>query len=181
MKTLIASTWDGDSIPSDERATVTLEFALGGDLRVFVHAPLHGDPPPPGPPGPTPGLWEYEVVELFVAESAPDDSVRYLEIELSPHGHHLVLRLQGVRNVVEQGFDLDYRTQIDAASGRWSGEAVVPVAWLPPTPHRVNAFALHGRGDARRYLAWSPLPGRCPDFHQPGRFPRVEIDLSGQL
>lgn len=165
---------------------MVLEASAEGSLVVRVEAPFYGDPPPPGPPGPTSELWEYEVVELFVAESidgaASDDSgaVRYLELELSPHGHHLVLRLHGVRNVVEEGLELDYGAEIDSASGRWTGEAVVPREWLPPAPHHVNAFAIHGLGDARRYLAWSPLPGARPDFHQPGRFPRVELG-QGQL
>ena len=183
----IALTWDGEPVPADEVAMVSVANtgpeAPAGSLIVRVDAPFHGDPAPPGAPGPTPGLWEFEVVELFIAESgadsAPDsplnDEVRYLEIELSPHGHHLVLRLRAVRQVVEQGLELEYRAEIDASTGRWTGEAVVPGAWLPPAPHRVNAFAIHRQGNGRRYLAWSPLPGPKPDFHQPARFPLVAL------
>jgi hypothetical protein len=36
---------------------------------------------------------------------------------------------------------------------------------LPP-PHRLNAFAMHGLGLRRRYLAMEPVPGEAPDFHR---------------
>lgn len=171
----IGSTWDAQQV-AGKVAKVRLDSARGG-LRVRVDSPFHGDPPPPGPPGSTPGLWNHEVVELFVAEAEPSGPVHYLEVELSPHGHHLVLRLRGVREVVEQGLDLDYQSHIDTASQRWVGEAILPVGWLPRAPHRMNAFAIHGTGRSRRYLAWSPLPGPTPDFHQPYRYPRVELPL----
>ena len=48
----------------------------------------------------------------------------------------------------------------------WRGEALLPYRWLPPGPHRVNAYAIHGVGEARRHLAHAPLPGEKPDFHQ---------------
>ncbi len=42
----------------------------------------------------------------------------------------------------------------------------MPRSWLPPGPHRVNAYAIHGVGAARRYLAWAPSEGEGPDFHR---------------
>jgi hypothetical protein len=173
MTTLrVDRTWSGEPVAPEHRAELRLEGA-GEDLLVRVDAPFHGDPPPSGPPGPTPGLWELEVVELFVAGEGPTDEVEYLEVELSPQGHHLVLRLAGVRRVVESGLRLDFRASIDG--GRWRGSARLPRAWLPPPPHRAAAFALHGGGAARRYLSSLTLPGDAPDFHQPHRFPLVEL------
>lgn len=68
-----------------------------------------------------------------------------------------------------------YDARIDHEAGRWSGEARIPHAWLPPDPYRVNAFAMHGVGDQRRYLLWEPLTGiAAPDFHQPLDFPRFD-------
>ncbi len=147
--------------------------ATEGALEVTVDAPFHGDPAPPGAPGPTPGLWEYEVVEVFIAGGERAES--YLEVEMSPHGHHLALRLEGVRKPVAEGLPLDYTARIEHEGRRWSGVARVPLDWLPPPPHRVNAFALHGQGSARRYLAWRSLPGDEPDFHQPRRFPALNL------
>jgi hypothetical protein len=164
--------WSGQPLAPDQHAELRLA-AAGEELLLTVDAPFHGDPPPPGPPGPTPELWEHEVVELFVAGEGPPGEVEYLEIELSPHGHHLVLRLAGVRQVVEAGLVLDYRAVV--ASGRWRGEARLPRAWLPPPPHRAAAFALHGTAGRRRHLSSLPLPGDRPDFHQPHRFPPLDL------
>lgn len=168
MRLEVDSTWDGHPARTDERVHLTLSPTLAG-LRVEVDAPFHGDPPPPGEPGPCWELWEYEVVELFVV-GATD---RYTEVELSPHGHHLLLRLEGIRHVVEKMLPLDFRAQIVGA--RWQGIALLPWDVLPPKPRRGNAFAIHGLGTQRRHLAASPLPGARPDFHQPDRFPSLTL------
>jgi len=156
---VVAHTWEGAPVAEDEWAV--LDLALGaGDLRVDVDAPWHGDPPPPGAPGPTPGLWEFEVVELFLL----GDRERYLELELGPHGHHLALQLRGRRNVEAQGAQLAYTAERRGA--RWRGRARVPRAWLPPGLRAANAYALHGAGRERRHLAAQPVPGPAPDFHR---------------
>jgi hypothetical protein len=155
----IAATYDGEPCRGDERAEVILHVE-GGELVVAIDAPFFDDPAPPGPPGPTPSLWDYEVVELMLL----GDDDRYLEVELSPHGHYLALQLHGRRNVVERGMALAYRAHLDGA--RWRGHARVPLAWLPPGCDRLNAFAIHGAGAQRRYLAWRPTGGERPDFHR---------------
>lgn len=182
LELLVASTWDGQAVEPGEVATLRLASTPRGGLELTVDAPFHDDPAPPGAPGSTPGLWDYEVVELFIAEAEPIGPVRYLEIELSPHGHHLVLQLEGVRCPVEgmdQGIPLGFTARIDAAASRWTGEAILPVDWLPPGPHRVNAFAIYGGAASRRYLAWSPLPGDVADFHQTEKFPVTKLPASG--
>ena len=45
------------------------------------------------------GLWDYEVVEAFFLCSKTE---QYLEIELGPHGHHLVLLLNGRKNIFKK-------------------------------------------------------------------------------
>lgn len=168
----IDRTWDGAPLPTREVATVEV-LLDGGDLVVRVDAPFHDDPPPPRQPGPTPGLWEFEVIELFIAGPGSDERVPYLEIEMAPGGHYLALRLEGVRRVVVQGMPLALRATVDG--GRWRAEARAPGAWLPPAPWRAAAFAIHGVGQERRHLASVPLPGARPDFHQPGRFPPLVL------
>ena len=164
----IALTWDGRPAAPADRAQLEL-IADAGALRVRVDAPLGEDPQPPAPPGPTDGLWEHEVVELFVV--GPDD--RYTEIELGPWGHHLVLQLDGPRNPVARCLPLDYAARVDGS--RWSGEARLDRTLLPPGPHRVNAFAIRRIGGERRFFAWSPVPGERPDFHRIGLFPALAI------
>jgi hypothetical protein len=173
----IGQTWDGHPVDSSERASILVR-GTGDGLTVEVTAPFHGDPAPPGPPGPCDDLWEHEVVELFLVGTAtPGQPVPYLEIELSPHGHYLALRLAGRRRVVQRGLALPYRTSREGE--RWRGRAWVRAELLPPQPWRVNAYALHGAGSRRRFLAWTPVPGETPDFHRIEYFPPLALPLTG--
>ena len=166
----VGFTWDGAIAPREERVFVTLEPTRGG-LALTVEAPFHGDPPPDGPVGSFDGLWNHEVVEVFVSGLAPAGApVPYLEVELSPHGHHLVIDLYGVRNPLRIREDLPYEAKI--LGGRWQGEALIPWTWLPARPNRFNVYAIHGEGEGRRYLAMTPVPGPKPDFHRLDRFLR---------
>ena len=138
---------------------------------VAVDAPWHGDPVPSGPPGPRAALWEHEVVELFLL--GPDGPERkYTEIELGPHGHHLVLQLEGVRRPVAD--QLPIRWEVERRGDRWVGEARIDESLLPDPVVALNAYAIHGVGVDRRYLAWAPVPGDGPDFHRLAHFPGVD-------
>ncbi|MCA9509968.1 MAG: hypothetical protein KC560_04635 [Myxococcales bacterium] len=159
----IERTWDGGAALPGERVRIALSRSARGardDWRIEVDAPFHGDPAPASPPGPTPRLFEHEVVEVFLL-ALPDT---YLEVELGPHGHHLVLALEGVRNAVREELAIAYAVAREGA--RWRGVAVVPGSLVPAGVSHVNAFAIHGAGAARRHLAWRPAAGRAPDFHR---------------
>lgn len=161
MNLRIDHTWDGR--PAADHEVVTLAVHLGATLRLEVDAPWHGDPPPAGPPGPTDRLWEHEVVELFlVGPEGPRRS--YTEVELGPHGHHLVLRLEGVRRPVASQLPCALRTW--RTGSRWRAEAEVARDLLPASIAAFNAYAIHGLGEGRRYLAHRPVPGPHPDFHR---------------
>ena len=156
----IALLWSGEPCREGERASITLTRVPDGSLLLSIDAPFHGDPPPDSEPGPTWALWEHEVVELFLL----GDKERYTEIEVGPHGHHLVLRLEGRRKVVEKLLPLDLA--IAHAGGRWTCTARLGQGLLPSGELRGNAYAIHGAGEGRRYLAWAPVPGDGPDFHR---------------
>ena len=94
----IAHTWDGQPVEIAERATVCFH-AENSHLVVKVDAPFHDDPAHSGPPGSLWKLWQWEVVELFIATT----SESYTEIELDPYGHFLVLTFKGARNIVSNG------------------------------------------------------------------------------
>ncbi len=153
----ITRTWDDQPAGSCTRLTLGV---APPHLVVEVDAPWHADPPPPPPAGSTPSLWEWEVVELMLL----GDEDRYLELEFGPHGHYLVLALHGRRNVVAQGHAMDY--EAGRRGDRWTGRALVPLTWIPEGPTRLNAFAIHGQGPGRAYLAWRPPGGERPDFHR---------------
>lgn len=160
----IRQTWDGEPIPNAEAARVDLAFTPE-HLVIEVEAPFHGDPPPAGAAGSTDELWRYEVVEVFIVGADHEDgTASYIEVELSPHGHYLVLELRGIRQVVGSGLPLDFRAVRDGV--RWRGQARLARELLPLPPYRANAYAIHGRGAERRYLATHPVPGEAPDFHR---------------
>ncbi len=169
MILLIDKTWDGRPIGLDETARAEVDSSPD-QVVIRVEAPFHGDPPPSSPPGPTDRLWEHEVVEVFLLGRAET----YLEIELGPHGHHLVLELRGVRRVARSGLPLEYRCGIEGS--RWRGVAAFPRSWLPAGLDRGNAYAIHGVGSSRRYLAAFPVPGDAPDFHRLACFGALRLD-----
>ena len=168
---LVALTWNGEPIPDEERVELTL-CRLDEAIEIRVDAPYHGDPAPPGPEGSFDGLWDFEVVELFIAgeptAQTSEGEVPYTEIELSPHGHYLVLRFAGVRRDVERGLELDFEATVEGA--RWTGGARLPLSYLPAQPWTANAYAILGTGSERRFLAMEPTLGTAPDFHRPEVF-----------
>lgn len=158
--------WDGRPAPGP---LAELDFGLSGErFHVCVRAPFFGDPVPPGEGGSTPRLWDFEVVELFLL-GAQD---HYLELEFGPHGHYLALELRGRRRVVRQGaaqgLQVDYSSQVQG--DRWRARASFSARLLPPSLARFNAYAIHGVGAERRYLAYNPCLGPRPDFHSLERF-----------
>lgn len=156
----IDRTWDG--APVDDVAA----FALARDadhLIVAWVAPLHDDPRPAAPPGLLDGLWQHEVVEVFLA--GPDG--HYLELEVGPHGHVLGLSFDSVRHRAGPPWAAEVATR--RRDGWWVGRARVPAARLPALPWRGHAARIHGT--PRRYLTSADLSGPTPDFHQPHRWP----------
>lgn len=166
----VDQTWNGGQAGHEEVVSLTARVDDAG-LALSISAPFHGDPRPSGPPGRRDRLWEFEVVEFFLV--GPAD--RYVELEFGPGGHWLALGLDGVRNVVDPAIEIRYRATLDG--DRWSGEAELDAAHLPERPWRWNAFAIHGMGERRRYLAAHPVPGPHPDFHRPERFPEIESTI----
>ncbi|MBN2800814.1 MAG: hypothetical protein JXX28_16885 [Deltaproteobacteria bacterium] len=169
MYTELALTQAWDRTPLDAReATTSLRLSsTSEDLLVEVDAPRWGDPPPDGAPGPTEGLWDYEVVELFIAG---EDG--YLELELGPHGHHLLIRFRDIRVPVARGLAIPYRAE--PRGSRWYGVAQVPRYLLPAGPLSANLCAIHGTAP-RRFLTAATLSGDRPNFHQPESFFPLEL------
>jgi hypothetical protein len=157
----VQGTWDGKPLEADEFARIGLSIDhAGAALLLTVDAAYYADPAPDARPGSVDGLWDFEVVELFLVGA----DERYLEIELGPHGHFLGLCLEGRRNVIEAGIPIEF--SVDRSAHRWKGEARISLDWLPRPIRAANAYAIHGVGRTRRYLAAHPVPGDFPDFHR---------------
>ena len=168
MKLEVTQTWDG--VPLEEDAHACVKFRLTEDaLTIEVEAPFFGDPAPKHPAGRVDQLWEHEVVELFLL----GDGERYLEVEMGPLGHYLVLQLCGTRRVERQALLMEYHATIEG--DRWRGTARLPKSFLPDNPTHGNAYAVHGRDSERQYLAAFPCPGNLPAFHRLQGFGPVHL------
>ncbi|MEN8258050.1 MAG: hypothetical protein ABFS09_09355 [Thermodesulfobacteriota bacterium] len=163
VKLQIAQTWDGS--PVAQADVVDLSVRLTDDeLTITVAAPFYGDPPPAGGEGELNGLWDYEVVELFLLAA----NGHYLEVEMGPHGHYLILLLAGIRQVKKKLHPSHFSTEIVGC--RWQATLKLVADHLPTPFTHTNAYAIHGQGVERCYLAAYPVPGERPDFHQPHFF-----------
>ncbi|XP_032810922.2 UPF0462 protein C4orf33 homolog isoform X1 [Petromyzon marinus] len=173
MEIQIVNTWDGEPVNHDPMVMSLRPHPEGLGLQLGVTAPFFNDPPAPhsDPGQPCHQLWDYEVVEMFFLN---DQMEKYLEVELCPHGQHLVLLLDGRRKIWKDDLLLDFEVMPleDECNGvrRWQGHALVPWRYLPPGVCKFNAYAIHGSGEARVYEAFFPVPkhkvqpGMQPDF-----------------
>lgn len=156
--------WGGAVADAADRAVLAADRE-GEALVVRWIAPVGDGTVPDAAPGPHDGLWDHEVVEVFLAGSGRD----YLELEFGPGGHHLALGLTDVRRPAWRGRPLPLGVAVEG--GVWAGVARVPAAWLPRGGvTRAAAFRITGPTGARRHLASQVLPGASPDFHQPAAF-----------
>jgi len=201
MEYNLTRTWDSQ-IPV-ERPTITItitptptqEKQRTGDgegdkgLLITVDAPFFNDPKLPpdvgNVPGRVDGLWDYEVVEVFLL----GEEDKYLEIELGPKGHYLVYSLHGVRNVTQPDLILESYSattypspggvgSCEEKSWRWRGEAFIPFHYLPQNLTKFNAYAIYKSNQERTYMALFPVPpGKFtqPDFHRLESFQPIDL------
>nr|XP_013806998.1 PREDICTED: UPF0462 protein C4orf33 homolog [Apteryx mantelli mantelli] len=182
MEFTVEHTWDGIPV-SHEPVTVSLKSGNAG-LLMEVSAPFFNDPPAPlGEPGkPFSRLWDYEVVETFFLS---DRTEQYLEVELCPHGQHLLLLLSGRRRVWKEKLPLEF--EVTRMENKWEGKACLPWNYFPPCIDKFNAFAIHGSGVERKFEALYPVPqhelqeGQKPDFHRLEFFKQLNLkELMGE-
>ena len=113
-------------------------------------------------------LWEYDVVECFLAGAGG----RYLELELGAGGHFLALSFRARRVRADEHRRLAPWVERHSAPGGVRRTALrFPLALLPPDVRAIGAFAIAGG----LFLAHSPVPGAEPDFHQPDRFTAARL------
>ena len=116
-------------------------------------------------------MWDYEVVEIFLL----NDAGQYLEVELGPWGHHLLLLL-------DNGQDLRHSLPLEYSATRtghsWTGRAIIPSDYLPPNISKLNAYAIHASGSDRKYEALYPAKTgahEAPNFHRLEYFQPVDF------
>lgn len=162
--------WHGGPAPAGTggRVQVSLDAGL---LALSWELGLPGPPRvPPADPGWVDGLWEFDVIELFVAGGREGP---YLELEVGPGGHWLALAFDGPRTGRREIRDLEPELRGQVRPGRWRGRAAVPRPMVErhagPLPWRGLVAAVVGGPESQgpAALCWPALPGDVADFHQP--------------
>ena len=156
--------WDGTSLSQADIVHVSIE-EHEQYMLLNIDAPYYDDPAPNGAPSSFWGLWEHEVVEIFLVGA----DGQYLEAEFSPHGHHLLLWLSAPRIIEKKHLPVEFTAEIQ--HDRWKGTAKLKRSILPSSIKTWNLFSIHGIGEQRQYQCMYPLDTPKPDFHQPQRFP----------
>eukprot|EP00045_Choanoeca_perplexa_P023109 m.12344 g.12344 ORF g.12344 m.12344 type:complete len:219 (-) comp9931_c0_seq1:408-1064(-) len=196
LSAAIKTTWDSQALKAADQVNLRLTVDKAKQsLSLHIDAPWYNDPLPEQPVGSTSHLWEYEVVEAFFL--GQDDE--YLEVEVGPQGHYLVLKLHGTRNMVQDHLPLHVETTTDVKTrmcvgptvvsrsqltlilDRWQGTAEIPFNMLPPAVDRWNAYAINGLDEDRVYKALHAAEEGAflqPDFHRLELFGPLKLDLS---
>ncbi len=139
---------------------------------------------PPQNDKPRRGLWDRDVVELFLGDDW-EDIGRYREFEVAPTGDwidlDINLDLKTLRTKGDRNWRSGFRTsaRIDKEAGIWYAGVQIPLKAVssrtvtPGTRWRANLYRIAGQGpDSRRqFLCWQPTcsPGRDPN-HVPENF-----------
>jgi hypothetical protein len=162
--------WDGTACPH-AHLHGRVELAAQDDgLEIVAGLPHQPTPRIPDAAKGTrvANLWEYDVVECFLAGAGG----RYLEVELGAGGHFLVLSFSAPRVCSDSHEDLRPSLDFTSDPTGWRARLVLDWALVPRGLEALNAFVIAGGA----HLAYAPLPGSAPDFHQPARFPRAALD-----
>jgi hypothetical protein len=167
LRLVIEREWHGGPCADERLHGVVRLSPRPGGLEIQASLPHQPSPRVPAAPPRTrvADLYEYDVVECFLV----GEGGRYLEVELGAGGHFLVLSFRAPRVLADAHEDLEPRLDFERGPRAWSATMLLPEDLLPSGIRAVNAFVIAGG----RFLAWHPLPGAVPDFHQPERFPAV--------
>ncbi|KAB7504987.1 hypothetical protein Anas_07847 [Armadillidium nasatum] len=169
----ISTQWNGKPLKDKEKVKIILKgFEDSSDVLLRIESPFYNNPIPNGTPGqPLFGLWEYEVVEAFFLNKDEE----YLEVEIGPYGHHIVLFLKGKRNILRHSYPLKVTSTREG--NRWTGEALIPGDYFPPKVSKFNSYAVHNINGQRRYLALYPTDGSTDkvEFHDLRFFKDLDV------
>lgn len=161
--------WNGEDCADEQcHARVRLSQTDRG-LVIEAESAIRADRKVPAAPTDRPleGLWEYDVVEVFVV----GENGHYLEVELGAGGHWLVLGFDGVRHRSNSYADVQLECHFETGEKVWKSQIVIPWDMVPHPVARLNAYAIC----SGQFLAYSPVPGAVADYHQPTVFPEAEL------
>ncbi|KAI6239709.1 hypothetical protein M3Y99_00563800 [Aphelenchoides fujianensis] len=176
----IERTWDNKRVEHEPiRIKMKWHFEKMDDrphrrmIRTTIESPLFNDDPPNDFSGHCADLYNYECVELFFM----NERGQYVEIEVGPHGHWLVLLHSGYRKCFNTGEEIEVDVENTYDGDKWICNLDIPLAFLPGGVTRFNAYAQHGQGEERHLEALGPVVDgslKEPDFHRKEYFVRFD-------
>lgn len=121
------------------------------------------------------GLWDYDVVEVFLTRAK--DLAPYLELQLSPLGHKFALLISRPREDYEKIKNLDVQTTTQMTSDGFKAEFSIPLEIIPGDSKEImgNFHACLGKESSREFFAWNLNPESTPDFHRPDFFQLIGV------
>lgn len=166
----INKNWDGSPCPDDRLWADVFIAQTKEGLLIRAQAPMiHEQKVPDAPIGSrVEGLWEHDVVELFLVGPGH----QYLEIELGAGGHFLVLGFDSIRHKSDAYESFAPVLRFEKTGEKvWKSSMTIPWKMVPENLRALNAFAIM----AVQFLAYSSVPGTEPDYHQPDRYPSASL------
>lgn len=127
------------------------------------------------------GLWDWDVVELFVSCSREASRLPYYEFQLSPLGQLFELEILEPRKNINRDFKSGFthlvrRTGVEAGNA-WEAEIGIPLERLgwngDPNGITGNAYAILGPKESRTYWSLFLEQQEKPDFHLPRLFKQL--------
>lgn len=123
------------------------------------------------------GLWERDVVEMFISPELESPQKKYFEFEVAPNGEKLDLVLDNRKANFDWNSHFQAAVKIDSTGKIWSCEWRIPwSAMVEKIPQagdkwRVNFYRIDKANKA--FLAFSPT--LAPSFHTPEKFGTLEF------
>lgn len=175
--------WSGENAPQGRHVEARM---LWSDEHLYVRFDARQAEPlvrseEPNLDSKTLGLWDRDVVEIFIAPVA-DEPRKYFEFEAAPNGEWVDLAIDLTSGKRET--DVEYSSGMQMAARIEDGRVVtaIRIPWdaLGKRPEigevwLGNLFRCVGRDPDRGYLAWSPTLTERPNFHVPEQFGEFEF------
>ncbi len=127
------------------------------------------------------GLWEYDLVELFLLDSGGE---RYEEFNIAPNGAwwRCVFSSYRVREDAVDYAEPSPGIATSQRNGSWSVAIGIPFSQLnidfrAREGERLNVCAIVSNGHGREYLSTAPLDAVKPDFHQTVSYQRCALGV----
>lgn len=127
------------------------------------------------------GLWDYDVVEVFIGHDLENINV-YKEFEISPQSEWVDLDVDKTKKPMvdwKWNSNMKFSNRVDQANKIWYCEMQIPWKAIAVKPaaadqlFRLNLYRIEGKGEGRKFLAWRPV--NAPSYHTPERFGKLRL------